>query len=73
LPVWNEGFNWNDVLAIFRKLRPERQFIDDMPGMGTFLGTVDDYQTRSLLKKWAGRQEYIPLEQAIKETIQDLE
>ena len=71
--MWNKGFNWNDILAIFRKLRPERQFIEDLPGMGKFLGTVDDRQTLSLLKKWAGRDDYIPLEQAIEEMIQTFE
>ena len=27
-------YNWNDILVVFRKLYPERKFMDDIPNLG---------------------------------------
>ncbi|KAK7559434.1 aldehyde reductase [Phyllosticta citricarpa] len=31
--AWDKPCNWNDLLAVFRKHFPDRQFIDDVPGV----------------------------------------
>jgi hypothetical protein len=59
--------NWNDVLAIFRKLWPEHKFLDDFKENPRMKGKLDDMLEKRLLKEWAGRDEYIQLEQGIKD------
>ena len=73
LPVWGTPFNWNDVLAIMRKQRPDQKFMSDIPNLGRFLGTVEDENTKTLVLKWSGQKEYIPLEQAVRENMEDHE
>jgi hypothetical protein len=68
--AWSAPFNWNDILAIMRRLWPERKFIDDLPGLGKMLGTVDDRLGVSLMKKWAGQDGWTSLEQGIMETME---
>jgi hypothetical protein len=53
-----------------RKQRPGHKFIDDVPNVGQFSGTVDDENTRKLVFKWSGQKEYIPLQQAVEENIE---
>jgi hypothetical protein len=33
-------YTWNDILAVFRKLYPQRKFIDDIPDLGQDLSMV---------------------------------
>ena len=73
LQVWNEGFNWNDALAILRPMHPNRKFVEEVPNQGKFLGTVDDALAKSLFAKWSGQQEYTSFEQALKENTEYLE
>jgi hypothetical protein len=68
--TWAAPFNWNDILAIMKELRPERKFIDDMPNLGKSLGTVDDKLGRKLMKKWAGQDGWTPLKQGIEENLE---
>ncbi len=67
--TWSDGFNWNDVLDIFRKISPEKEFPMNFDGMGTIVATVDDRRGRELLKRWAGRDEWIGLEEGVTETV----
>jgi hypothetical protein len=71
--AFNSGFNWNNVLAVFRKVYPERKFIDDLPGMQSFLGTTDASLSLKLLKKWNGQDDWISFEDGIKEMAQQLD
>jgi hypothetical protein len=71
--AWAVPFNWNDILAILRKLQPAHKFVDDLPGMGQFLGTVDDSLALELLKKWANQDSWTSLEQGIQESIKAVE
>ncbi|KAH8816908.1 hypothetical protein F5884DRAFT_873743 [Xylogone sp. PMI_703] len=70
--AWGAPFNWNDLLAIMRKLRPAHKFIDDIPNLGQMLGTVDDSLGLKLLKKWNGQAGWTSLEQGIRENIEGL-
>lgn len=71
--AWGQPFNWNDILAVMRKLRPEHKFIDDIPDLGKMLGTVDDRIGLKLMKKWAGQDDWTPLEQGIRENLEGVE
>jgi hypothetical protein len=67
--TWSDAFNWNDVLAIFRRLYPSKTFPANLENMGQFLGTVDDKIGRELMKKWDGRDSWRGLEEGIKDTL----
>ncbi|KAK8127111.1 NAD dependent epimerase/dehydratase [Apiospora kogelbergensis] len=65
-----EPFHINVVLDILRRQYPDRQFMDDLPSQGLCLATVSDEECLlRLLKKWAGRDGWIPLEQGIREAL----
>ncbi|KAH8888143.1 NAD(P)-binding protein [Thozetella sp. PMI_491] len=63
-----EHTDWNDFLAILRRLYPEKKFMDDMPDLGRFRGEVDTSLARGMLKKWGARDAWVPLEDGIKDT-----
>ena len=67
---WSESFNWNDTLALFKKLRPEEKFMDDLEGQGQILGTYDDTVERRLLKTWANLDDWTELEVGLRDTIE---
>ena len=67
--AWAEHCTWNDILALFRKLRPQEKFIDDLEGQGKMLATVDDAIGRRLLKEWTGQEGWKGLEEGIRDTI----
>lgn len=71
--AWSDEFIWNDVLAIFRRLRPDQKFIDDLPDSARMTATVDDKLTRDLLKKWAGRDGPLSLERSVKDAIEGIQ
>jgi nucleoside-diphosphate-sugar epimerase len=57
-------FNWNDILAIYRKVYPEHQFIDDIPNLGRDLSKVANGRAEELLKRfgvkgWASLEESV--------------
>jgi hypothetical protein len=68
--AWSDAFIWNDVLAIFRKLRPDQKFLDDLPDVARMRATVDDKLTLSLLKKWGNQEGPLGLERSIKDTLE---
>ncbi|RMZ77605.1 hypothetical protein DV737_g4272, partial [Chaetothyriales sp. CBS 132003] len=69
LNTWSTPFNWNDVLAILRKLYPEKKFISNLEGQGEFLGTVDDSLEKNLLEKWENQKDWISLEDGVRDMI----
>ena len=71
MQAWAVRFNWNDVLAIMRQLYPDRQFIDDLPGMGKLLHTADTALAEDLLKKWTGH-DWTSLYDGVRETVDAL-
>jgi len=70
LQAWAQGCNWNDILAIMRRLYPEHKFIDDIPGQSLPSLTTDFTLQLRLLKKWAGQDGWRTLEQTV---VDDLE
>lgn len=58
-----EPFNWNDVLAIFRKLEPSKEFLEDRD-LGRSLTEVPNEAAEELLRKhyghgWTGLEESV--------------
>ncbi|KKZ68352.1 hypothetical protein EMCG_05972 [[Emmonsia] crescens] len=63
-------YNWNDILAVMRKLYPDREFIDDLPDLGRDLSKITNQGAEDLLRRisgsgWAG------FEETIKEATED--
>ena len=69
IQAWCTPFNWNDILAMWRKQYPERKFIEDLPNMGRVNARIDDSLPKSILKKWAGQEDWISLTDGFCETI----
>ncbi|KAH8901544.1 putative NAD dependent epimerase/dehydratase [Thozetella sp. PMI_491] len=69
LPSWGEYCNWNDMLAILRKLCPERKFVDDLPGLSKVDVTTDYTQVFALLEKWAGQKGWKTLEETLADAL----
>jgi hypothetical protein len=69
---WAKPFTTNDILAVLRRTYPDRQFIDDVPNKTKSLITKDDSVMLSLLKKWAGRDDWISLEETVRDGMEPL-
>ena len=64
-------YNWNDVLAIIRRLRPsEGKVPKDIDGLGRDVSTVDNGMARELLRKWWGQDGYTGLERTVEENLE---
>ncbi|KAH8692307.1 putative NAD dependent epimerase/dehydratase [Talaromyces proteolyticus] len=72
LPGWGEYCNWNDILAIMRRLYPDRKFIDDLPGLTKLQVTTDSTQSLALLKKWGGQKGWKPLEVTVADSMRSI-
>ena len=66
LYAFTAPYSWNDMLAIFRKLFPERKFIDDMPNLGRDLSKVANQRAEELIKRFS-RPGWTDLEGSIKD------
>jgi len=62
-----EPFNWNTVLAIFRKLWPEKTFPDDITGLGWDESTLPTESALEALKEVYGQSGWTSLETTLKE------
>lgn len=58
-------YTWNSILAIFRKLYPQRKFIDDIPDIGRDLSKVANERAEELLKRF-GLPGWTNLESSVK-------
>ncbi|KAF2670264.1 NAD(P)-binding protein [Microthyrium microscopicum] len=58
-------YTWNDILAVFRKLYPERKFIEDLPDLGQDLSIVANGRAEELVKRF-GRPGWATLEESVK-------
>lgn len=70
LQAWAENCNWNDILAIMRRLYPQRHFIDDLPGQQRLSISTDLTLSLHLLKKWGNQAGWRTLEQTIKDNVE---
>ncbi|RDW91717.1 aldehyde reductase II [Coleophoma crateriformis] len=64
-------YSWNDILAIFRKLYPQRKFLEDIPGLGEDKSVVANERAEELLKR-LGRSGWTSLEESIKNITETL-
>lgn len=60
-------YSWNDILAVFRKLYPQKKFIDDLPNIGEDKSKVANKRADDLLKRFAGLPGWTSLEQSVKD------
>ena len=70
LYAWSDTFNFNDILAILARLYPKKGFIADLKDEPRLSGTVDDQQSKDLLRNWCGRDGFLDLETGIKDMLQ---
>lgn len=47
-------YNWNDILAIFRKRYPDKEFMQDFPDLGEDKSVVANERAEGLLKRMKG-------------------
>ncbi|KAJ4854250.1 NAD dependent epimerase/dehydratase family domain-containing protein [Trichoderma breve] len=69
IQAWATPFNWNDVLAIFRRIDPSHKVVDDFPVPAAISTTADDEVPLKLLKKWAKQDGWKSLEDSIRQTL----
>ncbi|CAI6332443.1 unnamed protein product [Periconia digitata] len=61
-------YSWNEILAIFRKEAPGREFADDV-GEVKDRGTVDNKRAEEILRRLGKQEGFTPLEETIKKWI----
>ncbi|KAL2849806.1 NAD(P)-binding protein [Aspergillus pseudodeflectus] len=72
LQAWGHSANWNEILAILRKLRPQKKFVDDYPDPHHLRVSIDQTESVALLNKWRhrpGKGGWTSLEDSIFENI----
>lgn len=69
LQSWGHRAHWNDILAILRKLRPQKEFIDGYPSPYYLKVSVDQSESVALLRKWSSKHGWTSLEDSISESI----
>ena len=69
---WVRGVTINDILATMRQMYPDHEFMENLPNQVRERVTKDDSLERSLLKKWAGRDDWISLEETIRDGLEEV-
>ncbi|KAK0735219.1 hypothetical protein B0T26DRAFT_632645, partial [Lasiosphaeria miniovina] len=72
LQSWGHSSHWNEILAILRRLRPQKEFVDDYPDTHHLKLSVDQSESVALLNKWSterARNGWTSLEDSIAENI----
>jgi hypothetical protein len=64
-------YNWNSFLAVFRKLYPQKQFVDDIPNLGQDMSTVPKQRAEEVLQSM-GLNGWTSLEESIRQNTEDL-
>ncbi|RDW72797.1 hypothetical protein BP6252_06704 [Coleophoma cylindrospora] len=72
LQAWAEYCNMNDILAILRRLCPQKTFMDDFPNQKRLTITADYDQQLALLKKWGGQDGWTSLEQTVADGLKSM-
>ena len=70
--AYTTPFNWNNILAAFRKLFPHQTFRDDEPGLWDDLSTVEPAKRAEGLLREMGRPGFTGLEESLGRNVQDL-
>jgi hypothetical protein len=63
--AYAEPWNWNQMLAIFRKNFPDKKFHDDFPGIGKDITTIAQRDRAVGLLKEFGRDGFTGLEESL--------
>jgi flagellar motor component MotA len=72
IQAWGHSAHWNEILAILRRLRPEKKFVDDYPDAQHLKVSIDQTEAIELLKKWSDKPDkngWTSLEESIFENI----
>ncbi|KAK0619568.1 putative aldehyde reductase 2 [Immersiella caudata] len=72
LQSWGHSAHWNEILAILRKRRPHKQFLDDYAEPYHLKVSVDQSESLALLEKWSKDPEkrgWTSLEDCVAENI----
>jgi nucleoside-diphosphate-sugar epimerase len=63
-----EPYSWNSVLAIFRKLWPQKNFIEDLPGLGWDESIIPTESALKALKDVFGQNGWTGIETSLRES-----
>lgn len=66
--AWSEPYNWNKVLKVFREIRPDHKFPDDIPDPGEDKSTVDNAEAEKLLVRM-GQKGWTPFKELMDESL----
>lgn len=64
-------YNWNEILAILRKIQPEKKFPTDIEDEPRDLSNLDNSRGAALLKAF-GRPGFTGLEETVRENVAGL-
>ncbi|KAL7946727.1 hypothetical protein V8C42DRAFT_364041 [Trichoderma barbatum] len=70
--AWAKPLTINVVLEMLRGMYPDHSFVDDVPDKIMSPITKDDTYALSVLKKWTGREDWISLEETVREGMKPL-
>ena len=62
-------FNWNYLLALYRKLYPNHKFIDDIPDVGRDLSKITNGRAEEIVKRF-GRPGWTNLKDTVRDATQ---
>lgn len=66
--AFSKPFNWNDILALLRELRPDHIFPEDIEGLGRDMSTVSTEREELLLKRM-GRKGFVGLRECLEDSV----
>lgn len=69
IQTWGVNASWNDLLAVMRKLRPDHEFMPDLPSTDFGTLSTDSAEALALLKKWGDQDGWRSLEQMVGENL----
>jgi len=69
--AFSKPFNWNDVLALLRELRPDHSWPEDVEGLGRDMTTVSTEREEMLLKRM-GRDGFVGLKESLRDNVASL-
>lgn len=67
--TWGNLSNWNDMLAILRELRPQREFLPNFSNDSYLTISIDQSESEALLKKWANQDGWRSMKAMIADNI----
>ncbi|KAJ5606603.1 hypothetical protein N7510_009384 [Penicillium lagena] len=69
LQAWGPYCNWNDILAIMRRLYPDHEFVPDLANMARLDLSTDLSKPLALLEKWTNQKGWSSLEEITAEAL----